>query len=651
MRELLRHCLTSVAKASEGLEVETIVVDNNSADGSVEMIASEFSSVKCIANLENVGFGAANNQALAVATGRYYLILNPDTILGEDSLTALLAFAHDKPGAGAIGCKILHPDGTFAPESRRSFPTPRVAFYRISGLSKLFPRSPRFGRYNMTYLDEDVETEVDALSGSCMLIRADAVDSLGNDGKLFDEDFFMYGEDLDACFRLQQKGWQIWYTPKTQIIHFKGESTKKGELRYVKLFYGAMLLFAEKHFNSTHSLGMRMALRASIFGRGVLSAASTLLRRGKAGVSDFILMYGVSALVGTSRSLWIGTEPNTLIYTVVALLYGLGTVTAIRVAGGYRRLGLHRLTPPIIGVVFGALFVAAVSFFYKDIGFSRLSVALAVPIGWIVLLIPRLLRYKNQQADRAVFVGTEEEAKSLEATFGSPFANPTSLVGFVLPNADTEANKNDAFLGYVRQLRDVVRLNAIDTAIFSSSSLSNEDIFAAMRGMADLQVESKILAGGADRIIGKASIDPIVQPTYVSAESAIGHVRSRSSKRLFDVLMSVFLVLLFPVRWLIASIGGAPARSVVKNQTAGFVRVIKNELALLGYCPERANPPESWGLRPAVLSLVDTLPPALREEDGGSEIRKALWHYSTHQSTLYDLFILWQVVGGRVRID
>ena len=240
---------------------------------------------------------------------------------------------------GAAGCKILNADGTFAPESRRAFPTPAVAFYRITGLSKLFPKSPTFGKYNLSYLSPDDSCEVDALSGSCMFVRKDALykdytsaaetpAKVSPGAGLFDEDFFMYGEDLDWCYRIQQAGWKIYYTPETQIIHYKGESTKKGDLRYVLLFYGAMLRFAEKHFKNRHSWFFRLFLRCGIIARGTLHMIGNWARRNAGALVDLVLSFGVVAGAGILRFVWDGLAFPSLFLGAIAPLYAL-TVTSV----------------------------------------------------------------------------------------------------------------------------------------------------------------------------------------------------------------------------------------------------------------------------------------------------------------------------------
>ncbi|MEL6615305.1 MAG: glycosyltransferase family 2 protein, partial [Bacteroidota bacterium] len=379
VREFLEQALESVERASGGLTVETWVVDNDSADGTAEMVRTRFPDVRLIANEDNVGFATANNQALRQAVGRYALVLNPDTILQEDTLRELVAFMDAHPDTGAAGCRILNPDGTFAPESRRAFPTPAVAFFRLTGLSRLFPNSPTFGRYNLTYLPQDEVCEVDALSGSCMMVRRAAIlaeePAASGDGAppeaprsaagLFDEAFFMYGEDLDWCYRIQQAGWAIRYTPATQIVHYKGESTKKGDLRYVRLFYGAMLRFVEKHLTGggqgvigRASSGLLAAgLRLGILGRASLAALSRLMRTMGTPLAEAALALLALMAAALAWSLPRGFSFDIQFYAVVLPLYALALVLGVGGAGGYGRRR-RRLRPVVIGAGVGFVSVA-----------------------------------------------------------------------------------------------------------------------------------------------------------------------------------------------------------------------------------------------------------------------------------------------------
>ena len=224
----LEQCLHSVRRASEGLQVEVFVVDNLSTDGSVAYLRERFPEVTFIENTENVGFARANNQAIRLSTGEYVLLLNPDTIVTEHTLADMVRFMNLHPEAGGAGAYMLRTDGTFALESRRGLPTPFVAFCKMSGLASLFPRSRVFGRYYMRYLDEQQSSEIEIISGACMLLRRAALDRVG----LLDEDFFMYGEDIDLSYRILKGGYKNYFIP-TRMLHYKGESTVKSSYRYV----------------------------------------------------------------------------------------------------------------------------------------------------------------------------------------------------------------------------------------------------------------------------------------------------------------------------------------------------------------------------------------------------------------------------------
>ena len=223
VKYFLEHCLHSVYKSLKNIEAEVFVVDNNSVDGSIGMIREKFPKVELILNKKNVGFARANNQAIKKASGEYVLLLNPDTVVEEDTFEKCLLFMDQHPDAGGLGVKMIDGKGNFLPESKRSLPKPSVAFYKIFGFSSLFPKSRLFGKYHLTYLSKDKIHVVDILPGAFLLMRKAALDKTG----LLDEQFFMYGEDIDISYRILKAGYKNYYFPETTIIHYKGESTRK----------------------------------------------------------------------------------------------------------------------------------------------------------------------------------------------------------------------------------------------------------------------------------------------------------------------------------------------------------------------------------------------------------------------------------------
>jgi GT2 family glycosyltransferase len=263
VKPLLEQCLLSVRMALAGMEAEVFVMDNDSTDGSVAYLRPKFPEVVFIENEDNRGFAFANNQALKRCCGEYILLLNPDTIIGEGILRTLCYFMDEHPEAGGSGVKMLDGHGRFLAESKRSFPTPWVSFCKIFGLSKLFPQSKVFARYSLPYLNPNVQHCVDVLSGAFMLLRSAALQRTG----LFDESFFMYGEDIDLSYRLAAEGYRNYYIPE-RILHYKGASTRRGDARCVKNFYGAMLIFYKKYYPRSgwvFSFLIRLAIGARAF--------------------------------------------------------------------------------------------------------------------------------------------------------------------------------------------------------------------------------------------------------------------------------------------------------------------------------------------------------------------------------------------------
>ena len=267
VKHYLEQCLRSVAEASRGIAVEVIVVDNASGDGSVEYLRERFPDVTIIASEENLGFARANNLAIRNSHGQYVLLLNPDTIVAEETFRDFISFMDSTPDAGGCGAYMLHTDGSFAPESRRGLPTPFVAFCKMSGLASLFPKSRTFGRYYMRYLNENEVNRIEIMSGAFMFLRRDALDKAG----LLDEDFFMYGEDIDLSYRILKAGYNNYFLP-SRILHYKGESTVKSSYRYVHTFYRAMELFFNKHY-AHYSILLSLPIKLAIWGRAMLAYA------------------------------------------------------------------------------------------------------------------------------------------------------------------------------------------------------------------------------------------------------------------------------------------------------------------------------------------------------------------------------------------
>lgn len=648
VREFLEQALRSVEQASAGLTVETFVVDNDSADGSAQMVRERFPDVRLIANEENVGFATANNQAIREAAGRHVLVLNPDTILQEDTLRTMVAFMDDHPEAGAVGCRILNPDGTFAPESRRAFPTPAVAFYRIAGLSKLFPQSPTFGRYNLTYLPLDEVCEVDALSGSCMMVRRDAVlgsesdaSAPGTSAGLFDEAFFMYGEDLDWCYRIQQAGWRIYYTPDTQIVHYKGESTKKGDLRYVMLFYGAMLRFVEKHVTHREGAGvadriasalLAVGLRLGIVSRAALAALGRVGRAVSGPVMDGALAWAALAATAAAWSRADGFTFEASYYAFVLPAYAAVLVSAVGLTGGYRRTG-QSLRPVLAGAALAGLAVAALAFFVPTLAFSRAVVGLGLGVAAGLLLARRLRgRAARSAPRRALLVGAGGEAERLQRLLDD-HARGSTVVGYV---AETEADGTLPWLGRPRQLRDLARLHGANDIVFASDSLTNTAILDGMRALRDLPVQLKILASGHDRIIGKASVEDYAAPLQ-AAERTVAPLRPAWTRRVVEVPVAVAFVLLGPGLRLLARLRPSAHLTRLGTLADQMPAVLAGRLALVGYDTDGAHPPPAWGLLPGAVSVLDTRGPRPRTI---AEAHRAYWFYARHQSAWLDLDIL-----------
>jgi O-antigen biosynthesis protein len=382
VKNILEKCLYSVKNASEGIDPEIFVVDNNSSDGSADMVAEKFPGIKLIRNTVNAGFAAANNQVLPCVKGKYILFLNPDTLVEKKTFSECIDFMEARPGAGAMGVKMNDGNGKFLPESKRSLPTPLVAFYKISGLTGIFPRSKIFGRYYLGHLHRDMTHEIEVLTGAFFFARKEALDSSG----WFDEDFFMYGEDIDLSFRILKCGYTIWYYPGTSITHYKGESTRKSSINYVLTFYRAMIIYTRKHFDQPGTFFLLMMLYAAIWLRAGLSVSGRLLGRIMLPVMDAAIITAGYLLIPAKWETALShagsgypSESRIVLIPAIVIIW----IVSIYLSGGYR-------DPPDVyatlrGLVYGGLSILLI---YAMLGTGwYVKIATILPLAVITALV------------------------------------------------------------------------------------------------------------------------------------------------------------------------------------------------------------------------------------------------------------------------
>jgi GT2 family glycosyltransferase len=551
VRYFLEQCLLSVRKAVRGIETEIFVVDNHSADHSVHMLREKFPEAILIANKENLGFARANNQAIRRATGDYILLLNPDTIVEEDTFTKILSFMNDHPDAGALGVKMIDGNGKFLPESKRGLPTPAVAFYKIFGLARLFPRSKRFGRYHLGYLDKDEIHTVDIISGAFMVLRKETLDKIG----LLDESFFMYGEDIDLSYRITQAGYKNYYFPKTRIIHYKGESTKKSSINYVKVFYNAMIIFARKHFTHRSASLFSFLIHLAIYFRALLAVLSRFVRNVYLPILDALMVYAGLYLIThywEQNIIYLdgGHYPVALI-TIAIPLYIVIWLTAVYLSGGYDRpVKLRKVYQGLfLGTITILVIYALLSETYR---YSRALIILGALWGMIVMTGLRFilhmlglkdLRLGPDRSGRFIIIGRQEEATRVAELLRKTHINP-GFIGLAGVNENDE--KSEGFIGSLYQIQDIINLYRIDEVIFCAKDMTAERIIDAMAELKHLSVNYKIAPPESLSIIGSHSISTSGDP-YIVDINPIDRVSNKRNKRFFDLMASLFLFVSLPV--------------------------------------------------------------------------------------------------------
>ena len=508
VKYFLEQCLFSVFKALSQTEAEVIVVDNNSVDGSEIMVRSRFPNIKLIVNQQNLGFAKANNQALAIAKGEYVLLLNPDTVLEESTLSQCLSFMDTHPDAGALGPKMIDGKGRFLPESKRGLPTPEVAFYKIFGLTRLFPKSKRFGRYYLGHTSNDETQEIEILTGAFMLIRRSVLDKTG----FLDEEYFMYGEDIDLSYRILKTGYKLYYFPETSIIHYKGESTKRGSLNYVVIFYKAMQIFANKTFSGKLAKFYSFLISIAIYLRAGLSIFKRWSIRAFPIVLDGLLIYFGCYMLALWWARWHFRIPDyysanllNVLLPVFAIIMILGNL----LSGGYR--SPYNLPRVAKGVLYGAVVVFVIyAFLPVQYRFSRFllllgsvwTLAAAVCLRFLLSLTAfKEYRLDLRKKRRIAIVGFEDESERVKNILNMSGIVAQQIV-YVFPDKEPSS---EYFSGNLSQLHEIIVIHNINEVIFCAKDVPSETIIGNMKLLKDTNVDFKIASPGSQSVIGSNS--------------------------------------------------------------------------------------------------------------------------------------------------
>lgn len=509
VRYFLEQCLISVIRASENIDCEIFVVDNNSTDGSCAMLAREFPGVKLIANDSNKGFSSANNQAIKQATGRYLLLLNPDTIVEEDTFTRCIRFMDEHPDAGALGVRMIDGKGRMLKESRRALPTPATAFFKMTGISRLFPRSPRFNRYYLGHLDDLKTTEADIISGAFMFLRSEAAEKAGP----LDEQFFMYGEDVDYSYRLIKEGYKNYYYPEVKIIHYKGQSTKQEKVNTVVNFYRAMSIFVKKHFSDGNLKSFIFLLNAAIFFSAGIALMKKFIRRAILPLGDALLVYsgyGLAAFLWGSHKYGAGYYYPELFTNILIPCYTLLIIASVAFLTGYRIPA--RIPESIKGIIAGTVLILIVyALLPLDMRFSRAIIIIGGISALIILPVFRLIFsllnigltenpfLKNK---KTVIVSDSEGFRRIKSLLSSAGAKNIISGRVSINQGDTTGE----VLGNLTQLNEVIRVNRTQEVIFATRNLSASQIIDSMHSVSGRNISIRIASAGEEYLLGSRYI-------------------------------------------------------------------------------------------------------------------------------------------------
>ncbi|MDB3868621.1 glycosyltransferase [Candidatus Marinimicrobia bacterium] len=554
VKSYLRQCLNSVLASTQIDDLEIIVIDNHSFDGSCNLLKNEYPQIKLIENKKNMGFSVAVNQGIDIAKGDYVCFLNPDTLIQEDTFSKLISHLKENPEVGCIGPKILNPDGSLQKSCKRSFPTPLVALPKVLGLSRIFPKSKWFGKYNLTYLDENTPHFVDAISGSFMLFPQELVESVGK----LDESFFMFGEDLDYSFRVKQTGYKVLYQPETEVIHYKGESVKSAPQDMIKVFYEAMNIFFEKYKDDYPSwrfmkwlvkMGIHFRKLASFLTSSSSRISARILDTSSIGLSFFLaisLWYPLFYSESNTTRTFIGHMPLILNLTTCWLLSSY-------LLDLYKKDLLSYGRAIITSVL--TLFLSATStYFISVFAFSR-GVLLLSALFIIILTctwrigVHILYRYRKVKIDhrsplftrRAAILDVGIESQRISNILKNSVEADFKLIGHI--GKSIESNNLNC-LGHKEDISKIVKFHNINELIIPESYLSIKELIILIRNISGHNTTFKIVPSGSHLLIGKGIVENLSGITLINLEFPIFDKIHLIFKRFFDMFFSLLLILI-----------------------------------------------------------------------------------------------------------
>jgi O-antigen biosynthesis protein len=623
VKYFLEQCLHSVQKACRGIGAEIIVADNNSTDGSRAYLEEKFTAVKFIWNSDNTGFAKANNLALEKAQGEFILFLNPDTIIAEDSIEKCIQFFDLNKAAGALGIRMVDGSGNFLKESKRAFPSPLTSLFKLSGLARLFPRSKIFARYHLGHLPEGENHEVDVLAGAFMMMPKKILDEIGN----FDERFFMYGEDVDLSYRIQEAGYKNYYFAESIIIHFKGESTKRGSLNYVRLFYKAMSLFVKKHYSGSKAGFFIFFIQTAIIIRAFFSALGNLLKKIGLPILDAALILGSFGLTRILWSNFIRKEVNyspQVLFTAFPAFTALFLITAFYSGlydKGYKQSQLVRST-----TIAALVLLSVYALLPEAIRFSRGILVIGIVLAFMLMNMMRLLFIKlhyletsNEYEERrqTVVVAAEKDFLIIAGMLRNAGMKERVLgrVGIESPDA--------AALGGIEQLPELVKKYQVKEIIFCENGLSFKEIIASINVLPG-NTRNKFHASGSGSIVGSDSKNTGGDFIADSTKYKIGMPLQRRNKRLMDIIVSILFLLATPII------------VFIKKHTAAFYKnvfkVLTGKKTWIGYTTETNALPL---IKTAVITST-TLPAMLNDLPAESLQKSDEW-YASGYTVMTDL--------------